>query len=568
MTFQNGANGYTGTSDTRISQNAATTSYGSVTPLGVDGDDPSGTGRDVSALLRWDISSIPSGSTIQSATITLRVTDASTNSYPFFALARAWSESTATWQRASTGASWQTAGAMGATDREATSLASITASAAGSVTVTLNAAGLAKVQQWVDNPSQNFGVVLASSSNSNGLDFASREAATVADRPRLAITFVAPEPPDAGTDVPQVIDSGTEAPQTLDSGTDVGADGAGGVAGAGGTAGAGGDAGQGGTTGAAGAAGTSGGAGAGGTGGGGTGGGAGGAGTGGAGPVVVYAAGDIGSCSATGDTLTGNLLDGLLGPIVVLGDIAYNNGSASDFASCFDPPWGRHKARMLPTPGNHEYQTANAAGYFGYFGAAAGDPAKGYYSFDLGAWHVVALNSGKCSMSPPPAGGCIDAAQEQWLRADLAANPRACTLAFWHHPRFSSGSHGNLTTVTPAVAGADGPRGRRGPHRARPQLPALGRPGRQRQRSPDGPRRVRGRDRRRHPQQLHHHPAGEHRHAQLRFLRRPEAHAARHRLRLAIRQGGGLHLDLHRHGQRKLSLMPSPAACCCGRDDI
>jgi hypothetical protein len=165
--------------------------------------------------------------------------------------------------------------------------------------------------------------------------------------------------------------------------------------------------------------------------------------------VTVYAVGDIGTCSGSGDTLTGNLLDGTLDPILVLGDIAYQNGSASDFANCFAPPWGRHKSRIRPSPGNHEYQTANAAGYFGYFGAAAGDPSLGYYSFDLGAWHVVSLNSGKCSMNPPPAGGCVDAAQEQWLRADLAANPRACTLAFWHHPRFSSGSHGNLATVTP-----------------------------------------------------------------------------------------------------------------------
>ena len=90
-------------------------------------------------------------------------------------------------------------------------------------------------------------------------------------------------------------------------------------------------------------------------------------------------------------------------------------------------------------PGNHEYLTRAANGYFSYFGAAAGDPATGYYSFDVGAWHVVALNS-NCSA----VGGCASGSpQERWLRADLAAHPAACTLAYWHHPRFSSGEHGN-----------------------------------------------------------------------------------------------------------------------------
>ena len=97
----------------------------------------------------------------------------------------------------------------------------------------------------------------------------------------------------------------------------------------------------------------------------------------------------------------------------------------------------------VPTPGNHEYQTAGAAGYYAYFGAAAGDPAKGYYSFDLGAWHLVSLNS-NCSA----AGGCSRGSpQETWLRADLAAHPAACTLAYWHHPEYSSGEHGSNTRM-------------------------------------------------------------------------------------------------------------------------
>ena len=137
-------------------------------------------------------------------------------------------------------------------------------------------------------------------------------------------------------------------------------------------------------------------------------------------------------------------MDGLTGPIALLGDIAYPDGSATDFANCFDPPWGRHRSRFRPAPGNHEYQTPGAAGYYAYFGAAAGDPSKGYYSYDVGAWHVVALNS-NCSDVSCAAGD----AQEQWLRQDLAANPRACTLAYWHHPRFSSGHNGNATTMAP-----------------------------------------------------------------------------------------------------------------------
>jgi hypothetical protein len=141
---------------------------------------------------------------------------------------------------------------------------------------------------------------------------------------------------------------------------------------------------------------------------------------------------------------TGLLLDGSLDPIAVLGDIAYPNGSLADFSNCFDSSWGRHRPRIRPAPGNHEYLTPGAAGYFTYFGQAAGDPSKGYYSYDLGSWHVIALNS-NCSAVGCAAGG----AQEQWLRQDLAANPRACTLAYWHHPRFTSGDHGNTTAVAP-----------------------------------------------------------------------------------------------------------------------
>jgi hypothetical protein len=129
-----------------------------------------------------------------------------------------------------------------------------------------------------------------------------------------------------------------------------------------------------------------------------------------------------------------------IGPdaVLTLGDNQYSTGTYDQFTASYHPTWGRLKGITRPSVGNHDYDTAGAAGYFRYFGSAAGDPAKGYYSFDIGAWHVVALNS-NCSVVPCAAGS----AQEQWLRADLAARPAACTLAYWHHPRFSSGPHGN-----------------------------------------------------------------------------------------------------------------------------
>jgi 3',5'-cyclic AMP phosphodiesterase CpdA len=157
----------------------------------------------------------------------------------------------------------------------------------------------------------------------------------------------------------------------------------------------------------------------------------------------IVAAGDIAGCDSSGDTQTAALLDGLPGTILALGDLAYDDGTASDFEDCYEPTWGRHKARTRPAPGNHEYNTGGAAGYYDYFGAAAGDPDEGWYSFDLGGWHIVSLNS-NCAA----AGGCTRSSpQGEWLAADLAAHPRTCTLAYWHHPRFSSGDHGNILAV-------------------------------------------------------------------------------------------------------------------------
>jgi hypothetical protein len=130
--------------------------------------------------------------------------------------------------------------------------------------------------------------------------------------------------------------------------------------------------------------------------------------------------------------------------IAALGDLQYDRGRLSEFRAAFAPTWGRFMARLRPAPGNHEYATPGADGYFDYFGARAGPARRGYYSYDLGTWHVVSLNS-NCSKVSCARGS----AQERWLRADLARNPNRCTLAYWHHPRFSSGLHGDDRTVTP-----------------------------------------------------------------------------------------------------------------------
>jgi uncharacterized protein YjdB len=156
--------------------------------------------------------------------------------------------------------------------------------------------------------------------------------------------------------------------------------------------------------------------------------------------VVLVGAGDIASCT-NNDEATAKLLDAIDGTVFTAGDNAYDNGSAADYSSCYDPTWGRHKSRTRPAPGNHEYNTTGATGYFDYFGSAAGDRSRGYYSYDLGAWHIVVLNSNLAMGAGSP--------QETWLRTDLAAHPVRCTLAMWHHPRFSSGHHGSSTTLQP-----------------------------------------------------------------------------------------------------------------------
>jgi len=157
--------------------------------------------------------------------------------------------------------------------------------------------------------------------------------------------------------------------------------------------------------------------------------------------------GGVGTSTSCRQMATSDLMLGIpdLAAVLPLGDDQYEDGSLDKFMASYEPSWGRLKSITRPVPGNHEYLTAGASGYYSYFGAAAGDPAKGYYSYDVGAWHLVALNS-NCSQ----VGGCGSGSpQLTWLRADLAAHPAKCTVAYWHHPLFSSGQHGNNSGVAP-----------------------------------------------------------------------------------------------------------------------
>lgn len=175
---------------------------------------------------------------------------------------------------------------------------------------------------------------------------------------------------------------------------------------------------------------------------------------GGTGAPVVLAAGDIADCGSTGDEATAALLDDLGGTVLTLGDHAYDWGTPSDFAECYAPSWGRHGARTRPVIGGHEYgeEGGDASTYYRYFrrqlapfGPTASDQSRGWYSYDLGAWHVVALNTSWRDVGLPTP----QSAQVRWLRADLAAHPARCTLALWHDPVFSSGLNGGSFSYKP-----------------------------------------------------------------------------------------------------------------------
>jgi alkaline phosphatase len=159
---------------------------------------------------------------------------------------------------------------------------------------------------------------------------------------------------------------------------------------------------------------------------------------------TLVAVGDIGSCNSQADEAVAQLVDRLGGAIASLGDTVYETGSDQEFAQCFAPAWGPMKSRIHPAVGNHEYETDGAAGYYDYFGSAAGGRGQGWYSYDLGGWHVVVLNS-NCELVGCGAGS----PQLAWLRQDLSKADASCLMAYWHHPRWSSGRHGSNAFVQP-----------------------------------------------------------------------------------------------------------------------
>ena len=161
--------------------------------------------------------------------------------------------------------------------------------------------------------------------------------------------------------------------------------------------------------------------------------------------VTLVGTGDIADCNSDVDTQTAALVAEVPGTVITMGDNAYEDGTRAEFDACYQPTWGQFKGRTRPAPGNHEYHTPGAAGYFGYFGDRAGPDGRGYYAYTRGAWRIYSLNS-QCG----EIGGCDPASpQLRWLLDDLEANPSRCSLAYWHHPRYSSGEHGSQAVMDP-----------------------------------------------------------------------------------------------------------------------
>jgi 3',5'-cyclic AMP phosphodiesterase CpdA len=167
--------------------------------------------------------------------------------------------------------------------------------------------------------------------------------------------------------------------------------------------------------------------------------------------IEVVAAGDVADCSSDAHHRTAALIERIKPDVVLgLGDLAYPNGSLDEYVDCYGSSWGKFRSITRAAVGNHEYHTPHAGPFFAYFCGSSGEPYEGWYSFELGAWHVVVLNSNCGTDLDVPAsvkdefGGCrASSPQGRWLTADLDAHPSKCTLAMWHHPRFTSGVHGN-----------------------------------------------------------------------------------------------------------------------------
>src|SRR3954447_5824179 len=160
--------------------------------------------------------------------------------------------------------------------------------------------------------------------------------------------------------------------------------------------------------------------------------------------VTVLGAGDVADCSGgnNGPKLTAALLAQYAGTVLAIGDLTYPDGAPAEYPGCYDPSWGPYKSRTRPVPGNHEYNTPGATGYFGYWGARARPSGASYYSLDLGDWHLVALDSEIAISATSP--------QATWLRTDLAATGKRCKLAYLHRPRWNSDSLGDTDFLADA----------------------------------------------------------------------------------------------------------------------
>ncbi|MEX2092482.1 MAG: DNRLRE domain-containing protein, partial [Pirellulales bacterium] len=202
---------YQGTRDTKLNTNSKNTNYGNAATLDFDGK------PDISDLLYWDVAAIPAGSVIESATIQLNVTNTSSQAYELYVMQRAWDELTATWNQASSGNSWATAGALGAADRGTTAVGTITASSLGLHQIVLNTSGIAAVQTWIDNSSSNRGLIIQDYSNSSGVDISSSEASAAALRPKLVVTY---RPGGGGSGSAALFSSPTNLPPVVDAGPD------------------------------------------------------------------------------------------------------------------------------------------------------------------------------------------------------------------------------------------------------------------------------------------------------------------------------------------------------------
>jgi hypothetical protein len=161
--------------------------------------------------------------------------------------------------------------------------------------------------------------------------------------------------------------------------------------------------------------------------------------------VTLVGAGDIAGCDFKQDRKTARLLGKISGTVFTLGDSVYPDGTRAQIRNCYDPTWGNYKKRTRPTAGDEDYATSGAKPYFDYFGWRAGKPSRGYYSYDRGSWHIVALNS-NCE----EVGGCEwNSTQGRWLRTDLANHRARCTLAYFHHPLYASGTTHDSPKVKP-----------------------------------------------------------------------------------------------------------------------